>query len=184
MQVFWAEMVKTADPTPPDGLGWVPVGTWLATYDAATLARVSFQPAAVSSVAPIYGFAVASDAEHTYLFGNSFDQNLARQGGFYACPCSATRMYLARVPRGALDPQPEFRTADGWSPDAGAAVPIVEPLLRREPDAPRFLDGRWVSVTKVDGYWGEELAIDVAPAPWGPWTTTTRRSRRRAAAIR
>jgi hypothetical protein len=40
---------------------------------------------------------------------------------------------------------------------------------------PRFLDGRWIAVTKVDGYWGEELAIDVAPSPWGPWTTTTRR---------
>ena len=135
LQVFWAEMAKTADPSPPDGLGWVPVGTWLATYDAATLARLSFQPAPVSGVAPIYGFAVASDAEHTYLFGNSFDQNLARQGGYNACPCSATRMYLARVPRGALDAQPEFRTADGWSPDPACRRADREPLLRREPDA-------------------------------------------------
>ena len=37
LRVFWAEMTKTADPAPPDGLGWVPVRTWLATYDAATL---------------------------------------------------------------------------------------------------------------------------------------------------
>ena len=175
LQVFWVEMGKTADPTPPDGLGWVPVGTWLASYDATTLAKVRFQRALVSSVAPIYGFAVASDADHTYLFGNTFDQNLARQGGFYACPCSATRMYLARVPRGALDAAPEFRTADGWSPDAGAAVPIVNRYYAENPMQPRFLDGRWVSATKIDGYWGEELAIDVAPAPWGPWTTTTRR---------
>ena len=27
LRVFWAEMVKTADPRPPDGLGWVPVRT-------------------------------------------------------------------------------------------------------------------------------------------------------------
>ena len=175
LQVFWAEMAKTADPSPPDGLGWVPVRTWLATYDAGTLARLSFQPAPASGVEPIYGFAVASDAEHTYLFGNSFDQNLARQGGYHACPCSATRMYLARVPKGALGAQPEFRTADGWSVDPAAAVPIVDRYHAENPMQPRFLDGRWVSVTKVDGYWGEELAIDVAPAPWGPWTTTTRR---------
>ena len=185
LQVFWAEMAKTADPSPPDGLGWVPVSTWLATYDAGTLARLSFQPAPASGVEPIYGFAVASDAEHTYLFGNSFDQNLARQGGYYACPCSATRMYLARVPKGALDTAPQFRTADGWSPDPQAAVPIVDRYHAENPMQPRFLDGRWVSVTKVDGYWGDELAIDVAPAPWGPWTTATRRragpARRRSA---
>ena len=175
LQVFWAEMVKTADPSPPDGLGWAPVRTWVATYDAGTLERLSFHLAPDFGVDPIYGFAVASDAEHTYLFGNTFDQNLARQGGYHACPCSATRMYLARVPKGALDASPEFRTADGWSADANAAVPIVDRYHAENPMQPRFLDGRWVSVTKVDGYWGEELAVDVAPAPWGPWTTTTRR---------
>jgi hypothetical protein len=175
LQVFWAEMAKTADPSPPDGLGWVPVRTWLATYDAGTLARLSFQPAPLAGVAPIYGFAVASDAEHTYLFGNSFDQNLARQGGYHACPCSATRVYLARVPRGALGARPEFRTADGWTVDPRDAVPILDRYHAENPVQPRFLGGRWVATTKVDGYWGEELAIDVAPAPWGPWTTTTRR---------
>ena len=175
LHVFWAEMAKTTDPSPPDGLGWVPVRTWLATYDAGTLARVSFQLAPASGVEPIYGFAVASDAEFTYLFGNSFDQNLARQGGYHACPCSATRMYLARVPKGALAAPPEYRTAGGWSTDPAAAVPIVNRYHAENPMQPRFLDGRWVSATKIDGYWGEELAIDVAPAPWGPWTTTTRR---------
>ena len=40
---------------------------------------------------------------------------------------------------------------------------------------PRFVDGRWVAVAKVDGYWGDDLAVDVATAPWGPWTTVSRR---------
>ena len=135
LQVFWAEMAKAADPSPPDGLGWVPVGTWLATYDAATLARLSFQPAPLSSVDPIYGFAVASDAEHTYLFGNSFDQNLARQGGFYALPvlghphlpgkgAEGCARCPARVPhRGRLVARRRCGSADR------------ESLLRREPDA-------------------------------------------------
>ena len=35
---------------------------------------------------------------------------------------------------------------------------------------PRFMDGQWVAATKVDGYWGEDLVIDVANDPWGPWT--------------
>ena len=39
---------------------------------------------------------------------------------------------------------------------------------------PRRMNGQWVSATKVDGYWGEELDIRVALHPWGPWTTTTR----------
>ena len=36
---------------------------------------------------------------------------------------------------------------------------------------PRFVDGRWVAVTKENGFWGEKVAVDVAPDPWGPWTT-------------
>ncbi len=175
VRILWAEMAKTADPLPPDGLGWVPSRTWLATYDAATLARMSFRPAPASGVDPIYGFAVASDDEHTYLFGNTFDQNLAHQGGYHACPCSATSVYLARVPRGRLDVGPEYRTATGWSADAAAAVPVVERYVAENPMQPRFLDGRWVAVTKVDGYWGDDLAVDVARDPWGPWTTVARR---------
>ena len=174
LRVFWVEMVKTPDPTTPDGLGWIPAGTWLATYDAASLARLSFQPAPDSGVAPIYGYAVESDAEHTYLFGNSFDQNLAHQGGYHACPCSATAMYLARVPLGRLDAAPEYRASTGWSSDAGAAVAIVDRFHAENPMQPRFLGGQWVAATKVDGYWGDDLAIDVANQPWGPWTTVAR----------
>ena len=49
---------------------------------------------------------------------------------------------------------------------------------------PRFLGGQWVAMTKVDGYWGDELAIDVAADPWGPWTTVIQRPLARAAATR
>ena len=176
LRVFWAEMAKTADPQPPDGLGWVPVRTWLATYDSATLARLDFSPAPNQGVSPIYGFAVSSDAEHTYLFGNTFDQNLARQGGYHSCPCSATAMSLARVPRGRLDAAPEYRTATGWTVDPHAAVPFLTRFHAENPMQPRFVGGHWVAVTKVDGYWADELAVDVAEQPWGPWTTVSRRA--------
>ncbi len=145
LRVFWAEMAKTADPAVPDGLGWVPVGTWLATYDATSLARLDFQPAPDSGVDPIYGYAVSSDAEHTYLFGNTFDQNLARQGGYHACPCSATAMYAGP---GAARPArrgagvPDADRVDVRRRRRRADRPAV---LGREPDAaplPRRAVGR------------------------------------------
>ncbi len=175
LHVFWAEMSKTADPRVPDGLGWVPVRTWLATYNTSDLARVDFRPAPDSGVAPIYGYAVASDDSHSYLFGNSFDQNLARQGGYWACPCTATTMWLARVPRGRLVAAPEYWTGSGWSGDGADARPISQRFHAENPMQPRFLGGQWVAATKVDGYWGDELAIDVAAEPWGPWTTVLQR---------
>ena len=121
---------------------------------------------------------MASDDEHTYLFGNTFDQNLAHQGGYHACPCSATAVYLARVPRGAARRRHRSTARrTGWSADPAAAVPIVERYHAENPMQPRFLDGRWVAVTKVDGYWGDDLAIDVAAHPWGPWTTVVAAAR-------
>ena len=143
LQVFWAEMVKDGyDPHPPDGLGWHPVRTWLATYDAGSLARLSFVAAADSSASPIYGYAVASDATHTYLFGNTFEQNMVREGGFWNGPHSATYTWLARVPRGRLADAPEYRTADHAA------------LLRRGPvpaTLPRRPVGRGVEGRRVLG---------------------------------
>ena len=172
LQVFWAQMVKDPyDPRPPDGLGWHPERLWLATYDAATLTRRSFVPATDAGVTPIYGYAVSSDATHSYLFGNTFEQNLVREGGFWKGPHSATRMWLARVARGRLTDRPEYWTGTGWSADRADAVPFLSRYYTENPMQPRFLDGQWVAATDVDGYWGDALAIDVAPAPWGPWTT-------------
>jgi hypothetical protein len=170
--VFWAEMVKDPyDPDPPDGLGWHPNRTLVATYDAATLERVGYQTPRNGGVAPIYGYAVASDESHTYLFGNTFEQNMLREGGFWNGPHSATRMYLARVPRGKITEWPEYRTDDGWSYSPEDAVPIVERFYAENPMQPRYLDGQWVAATAVDGYWGDALAVDVADNPWGPWST-------------
>lgn len=170
--VFWAEMVKDAvDPSPPNGLGWHPNRLFVATYDATTLKRLSFQPAPDSGVTPIYGYAVESDESYTYLFGNTFEQNLLREGGFWAGSHSATAMYLARVPLHRLDVRPEYRTVDGWSTSRSDAVPISTRFFVENPMQPRFLDGQWVSATAVDGYWGNDYILEVADQPWGPWQT-------------
>ena len=173
VKMFWAEMTKDPYvPGPGDGLGWHPTRLWLATYDANTMKRLSFDPAPNSGVSPMYGYAVANDGAFTYLFGNTFEQNLVREGGFFGGRHSATAMYLARVPLGQLTAAPEYRTADGWSANPADARPIVQRYWAENPMQPRYIDGQWMAATKVDGYWGEQLAIDVANHPWGPWTTT------------
>jgi len=169
--VYWVEMVKDpVDPAPPDGLGWHPNRVWVAAYDQWTLTRTAWMPAQDPSVTPMYGYAVASDNVYSYLFGNTFEQNMTREGGFWKGPHSATKMWLARVPRGQLYARPEYRTADAWSPNRNDAVPISSRFFAENPMQPRFLDGQWVASTKVDGYWGEDLVIDVANDPWGPWS--------------
>jgi hypothetical protein len=176
VQVFWAEMLRTRDqPAPGNGVNRRPVRTWLATYDVDTLERLDFRPALNDGVFPQYGYAVASDDTHTYLFGNSNLLDLTFEGGFYAGPHSATKMYLARVPRGDLAAPPEYRTADGWSDDPADARPFSERFWTDNGMQPVYLDGRWVAVTKVDGFWGTQTIVETADDPWGPWTIVSQR---------
>ncbi len=172
LYVFWAQMVKDPiDPAPPDGLGWHPSETWIATYDPDTLERLDFRRAPNSGATPIYGYAVQSDGSFTYLFGNTFEQNLAREGGYFNGPHSGTKMFLARVPRGQVFDDPEYRTADGWSENPAESEPILERHWAEFPMQPRLIDGVWVAVAAIDGYWGDAYSFDVADDPWGPWTT-------------
>jgi hypothetical protein len=173
--VFWAEMKRNPLPPPGDGIYRHPVRTWLATYDRATLARIRMRPAPNDGVVPQYGYAVASDERHTYLFGNPNLLNLAMQGGFYSGPHSATRMFLARVPRGRLGAQPHYRTRRGWSSDPAAARPFSSRFWTENGMQPRFVAGHWVSVTKVDGLWGTRTIFEAAARPWGPWRVVSRR---------
>lgn len=173
LTMFWAQMVKDPyEPGPGDGLGWHPAGMYVATYNAKTLQRLSFGAAPNSGVNPLYGYAVADDGQFSYLFGNTFEQNLVREGGFFGRQHSGTAMYLARVPSGQLTAVPEYRTADGWSLNPADARPFVQRYWAENPMQPRFMDGQWVSVAKIDGYWGERMIVEVANHPWGPWTAT------------
>jgi hypothetical protein len=174
--VFWAEMKQDKPAAAGDGISRHPIRTWLATYDATSLERLDFRPARNDGVFPQYGYAVASDDDITYLFGNSNLLNLKLEGGFYSGPHSATKMYLARVPRGQLDQLPEYRTAKGWSADPDDAVPISERFWTENGMQPRYLAGRWVSVTKVDGFWGKETIVEIADEPWGPWRIVSKRT--------
>ena len=176
IQIFWAEMKQDKQPAPSDGIARHPVRTWLATYDARTLERLDFRPAPNDGVFPQYGFAVASDHQYSYLFGNSNLLNFSLEGGFFGRSHSATKMYLARVPRGQLEHAPEYRTADGWSDDAVDATPFSTRFAVENQMQPRFLAGHWIAVTKVDGFAGRDTLLEVADHPWGPWRVVSRRA--------
>ncbi len=162
LRVFWAEMVHDgAEPPTGDGLPWHPVQTWLATYDANDLTRLGFVPAPGPTPSgpkppPLYGYAVASDDSFSYLFGNTYQQNLTLEGGFWDGPHSATDMWLARVPRGRLDERPKYWTGTGWAQDPSKAEPIDSRYWTENPMQPRFVDGRWVAVDEGERLLGRE----------------------------
>jgi hypothetical protein len=174
LKVVWAEMTK--DPSRPptaEGLPYAAVRTWLGAYRTSDLSKLWFRPAADAAVSPIYGYSIASDDTHSYLFGNSYLQDWWGEGGFWGRH-SAVHMYLARVPRGLLEAAPEYWTGAAWSPRRVDAAPISSRFWTENPMQPRRMNGRWIAVTKEDGFFGDELLVDVAAAPQGPWTTVSR----------
>lgn len=177
VKVFWAETIPSVPPPgPEDGIIRHPTKTWLAQYDVTTLERLTFAPAPNSGVEPIYGFAVASDADHSYLFGNTNMLNLAREGGFFNGPHSATKMFLARVPRGRLEVPPEYWNGSGWTDNAALSKPISDRFFAENTMQPRYIDGQWLSVVQEDGFYSREVFLDVAEHPWGPWVTVAHRT--------
>jgi hypothetical protein len=51
------------------------------------------------------------------------------------------------------------------------AVPFSNRNFIENAMLPVFIGGRWFSATKVDGFTGSTITIDMATHPWGPWTT-------------
>jgi hypothetical protein len=174
LDVVWVEMVGDAI-FPRDGIGlpWFPAATWIGTYRTSDLTRLSFVPAPDSRVDPIYGYAVVDAGKYTYLFGNTYQQDLLREGGLFV-EHTAISMYVARVPKGGLDVKPTYWDGERWTADRSRAVPISKRFGFENPMQPRFIDGRWIAVTKVDGFLGDSLVVDVAPGPQGPWVEVAR----------
>ena len=175
VHVVWAQMLNDhPSPASIDGIVRHPIATWYATYDAETLERLNFRPMPNSGVFPQYGFDVETVGDWTYLFGNSNLLNFSYEGGFFGADHSATRMYVARVPRGRLDELPTYWDGAGWSPDPTASVPISERFALENQMQVAYIEGQWIAVTKEDGFVGRDLVVDVATEPWGPWIEVAR----------
>jgi hypothetical protein len=145
-----------------------PLAVWIARFDAATLDLISFAPAPASAGNIVYGAAVESDASFSYLFGWSYDQFNVPD------PTSPppSQMFVARVPLGRFDQQPQYWNGADWVASRAAAVPIsVTSDGASNPMQPRLIGGMWLSAVKANDWNGSAVRIDTAPAPQGPWTT-------------
>lgn len=63
----------------------------------------------------------------------------------------------------------EYRTAQGWSTDAGAAVPVHRRQQTSNATFHQLPDGRWAAVYKDHELFGTGIVADVADNPWGPF---------------
>lgn len=173
--VYWASMVRSAEnPTQYDGIVRHTDGTHIARYDSRSLERLSFEPAIEPGVDPQWGFEVVTSDDWTYLFGNDNVLNLARVGGLGAGPHPSTDMFVARIPAGAFDGAPAYWDGETWVDGPSDAAPISTRGYVSNQMHPRRFGDLLVSVTTLDEYWGDELVVDVARSPEGPWTEAAR----------
>jgi hypothetical protein len=173
---LWLFMVEMNNPngTGAGVQGALPVRTWLAILDPVTLVQKYFAPATDSSTR-LYGWSVVSTDQYSYLYSQCYRQFVnAPTGSGQFDPCTRNT-YLARVPLGHFAAPPEYWNGSGWSSSAAAAVPVVS-RATAYPMSVQWFGDTFVSVTKVDEWWGTTLQVDRAPAPQGPWTTVQTRS--------
>jgi hypothetical protein len=135
------------------------------------MARVAWRaaPGSGGEGAPLYGYSVASAGGWTYMFGNTFVHDLMVEP-FWG-PHSTDALYVARVPSGRLDTVPAYWDGTGWNPDRTRAQAVSKRFSAENPMHPVRLGGRWLAATKKDGWFGDVVVIDEAPAAQGPWRT-------------
>ena len=168
LHVLVAEMVNPA--RTGAAIGATPVATWRATIDPPSLEVTSFQPAADGG-ASLFGWAVASDAEHTYLYSHCNRQFVPGEVFGHDTSCTAD-VRVARVPRGHLEVIPEYFDGTGWSPDSAAAAILDFPGARAvNPVSVQQFGAGFIAVSKEGDWWGTTIYVDTAPSATGPWTT-------------
>jgi hypothetical protein len=168
--IFMAEMSNSSGNGAATGA--LPVRTWLAILDPVTLRQLYFAPAPDSGASKaLYGWSIVSNDRWSYLYGNCYRQfaNDVNGPGQFDSTCMPNT-YLARVPLGHFDVMPEYWNGSGWVANAGQAVPISS-RGASNPMSVQWFGDVFVSVTKLDDWWGTQLLIDRAKEPQGPWTT-------------
>ncbi len=162
--IFVAEMYNPLGTGAGDGA--VPVGTWLARIDPMTLTVLSFSPAP-DATAGLYGWSIVTEGDFSYLYGHCYRQ-FVPGGAQGTDPSCSPRMYLARVPAGRFDRAPEYFDGRGWSTSPSVAAPVMEGD-RVHAAAVQRIGTTYVAVTKRDDWFGDELIVERAPGPQGPW---------------
>ncbi len=150
------------------GPGATPQATWLAVVDPMSLQVLSFA-LAPDSGRGLYGWSVVSNDQYSYLYGHCYRQfahDVQGPGQFDATCMPST--YLARVPLGHFEAVPEYWNGVGWSGNSATAQPVMT-RGAANPMSVQWFGNVFVSVTKIDDWWGSFIFVDRAAAPQGPW---------------
>jgi hypothetical protein len=124
-----------------------------------------------------WGAAVAQRGRFNYVYGTQ------RSAGDLVFGRS---LHVARVPQGRLARPSAWRYWNGaqWVRGQQHARPIRQAVGGVSTTlSVHHVRGRWVAVTKADGFLGDRVVMLDAPKPYGPWRETTLRSTDTATAL-
>ena len=166
---LWIFVAEIANPQGTGARqGAAPVGTWLARIDPATLSILSFDRAPDAS-AGLFGWSIVTEGDYSYLYGHCYRQFLP-DGVQGTDPSCSPRMFLARVPAGQFDQAPEYFDGVGWSTSPASAAAVMEGDRVHAASVQR-IGTAYVAMTKRDDWFGDDVVVETAPAPQGPWRT-------------
>ena len=151
--------------------GAKPVATWRARYRLPDLRLVDLEPAGDPSSA-LFGYSIVSDDEWSYLYGHCYRQYVPDAVAGFDPACSP-HAYLARVPKGQLGLRPQYWSGSGWTSDRSTRQPVLTGLNSMPVSVERFGDV-YVAVSDEDDWFGSDVVIRTAAAPWGPWSEALR----------
>jgi hypothetical protein len=124
-----------------------------------------------------YGWSIESDDNFTYMFAYCNRQfGYDAYAGVFAHDRSCSdRVTVGRVPKGQLFDAQHYWNGSGWDPDPIHAVSVIG---RRGglANPAQFVkkNNRWMAITKVDDWWGDEILVESAIHPGGPFTEVAR----------
>ncbi len=149
----------------------VPSATYVAAIDTDTW-DVEWYGQPANGGPDLYGFAIESDDDWTYLFAQchrqfGFDPFVFVLGHDRAC---ADEVTIARVPRGQLLAPPAYFDGARWQSSPARATPIIETSGRRANPTQFVHHGnQWMAITKLDDWWGQRVIVERAFHPAGPY---------------
>ena len=152
-----------------------PVATWVVSIDLSTMQVVDRRLATDASTA-LYGWSVQTTPEFTYLFAHCHRQFGWDPFPFVSPPVlvhdfdCVQRMTVARVPAGQFDQPLAYWNGTAWVADPSQAANIVPTGRWSSASQMYFISGSWISITKIGDWFGQEIQIDIAARPEGPYT--------------
>lgn len=170
---LWLFVAEMHNPTSTGAAsGAFPLGTWRARYSLPELELIDFQPAADPGRS-LFGYSIVSDEDWSYLYGHCYTQFAAALQAIGFDPSCSPYAYLARVPKGEFDDEPEYWDGKGWTDDREAREPVLEADPSMPVSVERFGDV-YVAVSDEGDWYGDEVVVRTAPLPQGPWTEVLR----------